>query len=99
MSMDFTIKRWIWFDGESPLKAFCDVAINNQLVIKGVRVVDGRHGLFVSMPRQQGKEGRWYDSVVPLSPEVKAQLSELVLEAYQAHRARQTCSSAIGDKP
>ena len=88
-AMAFTIARWIPFDGCSPLKGFCDVVVGNLLVIRGIRVVEGRSGLFVSMPRQQGKDGKWYDSVTPLSKEVRAAIAETVLEAYQTQRGTQ----------
>lgn len=80
---EFEVKRVIRLTGDGTVKAFCDVAIGNFL-IKGIRVVDGKNGLFVSMPREQGKNGQWYDMVMPLSKDVRAQLSEAVMEAYQS---------------
>ncbi len=81
--MSLTIKRFVRFENEGALKAFCDVVVGNQLLIKGIRVVEGRHGPFISMPRQQGKEGKWYDSVVPLNKDLRAELARLILEAYR----------------
>ena len=79
----FEVKRVIRLHGDGTVKAFCDVAVGN-FVIKGVRVVDGKKGLFVSMPREQGKNGQWYDMVTPLTKEAKAELSEVVMEAFHA---------------
>lgn len=76
------VKRLIRFEGEGSLKAFCDLAIGDAFLIKGLRVVEGRHGLFVSMPRQQGKDAKWYESVVALSKQAEAELSRVVLQAY-----------------
>lgn len=70
-------------DGEGKTKAFCDVAVAG-FVIKGFRVVDGKRGLFVSMPRQQGKDGKWYETASPLDEETRTSLNELILEAYAA---------------
>jgi len=78
-----SVKRIVKFDGEGTLKAYCDLAIDESLLIKGVRVVEGRNGLFVSMPRQQGKNQKWYDSVVALNKEIKSELSRIVLDAYE----------------
>ena len=94
--MDVTITRFVRFDGEGPLKAFCDVAVGGLLLIKGVRVIEGRKGLFVSMPRQQSKEGTWYDSVVPLSRQVRREMSRLVLETFERHRASTTVEEPGG---
>ena len=83
ISLNFEVKRLHKFDGEGKLRAFADIAIEGILLIKGLRIVDGKNGLFVSMPREQGKNGQWYQTVFPLSDEVKSQLDEAVLQAYQ----------------
>lgn len=82
--MDCAITRFVRFEGQGSLKAFCDVAVGELLLIKGIRVVEGRSGPFISMPRQQSKNGKWYDSIVPLKAEVKEQIRRLVLEAFEA---------------
>ena len=78
-----TIKRINKLEGDGTLKAFCDVSIMGAFLIKGVKVVHGKHGLFVSMPREQSKNGKWYETVVPLNQSARAQLSAMVMEAYQ----------------
>ncbi len=78
----FEITRIHRLEGESKLKAFVDVTLAG-FEIRGLRVVDGQNGLFVGMPRSQGKDGRWYPTVSALSKEVQQELSEAVLEAYQ----------------
>ena len=83
METDLTVKRMIKFDGNGSLKAFCDLAIGQLFLIRGFRVVEGKHGLFVSMPRQQGKDQRWYDHVSALTKESKEAVGRVVLEAYQ----------------
>ncbi len=69
-------------DGDSKLKAFVDVSLGG-VIVKGLRVVNGSNGLFVGMPRHQGKDGKWYDTVSLASKETQKQLSDLVLTAYQ----------------
>ena len=81
--MDLTVKRLMKFDGDGSLKAYCDLAIGERFLVKGLRVVKGKSGLFVSMPRQKGKDAKWYDSVVALSREAKQDVDRVVLGAYQ----------------
>ncbi len=69
--------------GDAFTKAFCDVAVADSFLIKGIEILEGEGGLSVSMPRQQGKDGAWGDVVVPLSREVRQWISEAVLRAYQ----------------
>jgi len=70
------------FDNGSSLKAFADVIFNSQLLVKGVKVADGRNGLYVSMPSAQGKDGKWYPTVMLLEDSLKEELQTAVLEAY-----------------
>ncbi len=83
LTLNFEVKRLHKLDGEGKLKAFADVAIEDILLIRGLRIVNGKKGLFVGMPREQGRNGQWYQTVFPLSDEVKSQLNEIVLQAYQ----------------
>jgi stage V sporulation protein G len=68
-------------DNGSALKAFADVVIN-QVLVKGVRIVEGKNGLFVTMPQAQGKDGKWYPTTMLLDEGLKDELQEALLEAY-----------------
>ena len=76
------VSRLHKLDGTGSTKAFCDLSVLDSLVIKGLRVVQGEKGLFVSMPREEGRDGKWYNTVIPLNREVKDEIEKLVLEAY-----------------
>ena len=78
-----SVSRIFKLDTDSKLKAFADVSFSG-IVIKGFSVVNGEKGLFVSMPRHQGKDGKWYDTVIASTKELKQQLAEVVLEAYKS---------------
>ena len=80
---ELAVKRLVKFDGEGSLKAYCDLMIGNLFLVKGLRVVDGKNGMFVSMPRQQSKGGKWFDSVETLTKETKTEVERLVLAAYK----------------
>ena len=75
------VSRIYKVDGDSKLKAFVDISLAG-LVIKGLRIVSGKNGLFLGMPRHQGKDGKWYNTVYPATKEIQQQLSSLVLTAY-----------------
>ena len=57
----FQVKRLVRFEGEGTVKAYCDLAIGSLFLIRGLRIVQGKNGMFVSMPRQQGKDQKWYE--------------------------------------
>ena len=77
------VKRINKIQGEGHAKAFCDVALGDTFLVTGLKVVEGRNGLFVSMPQEMGKDGQWYDTVFPLTKAARQRISETVLEAYQ----------------
>lgn len=66
----------------SPLKAFCDIAINDSFIVKGFRVIEGKTGLFVAMPQEPGKDGKWYSTFMPTRKEVQDEIEKVVLESY-----------------
>jgi stage V sporulation protein G len=78
----FEVVRLHKLDGEGPTKAFCDISVLGGLVINGLRVVAGKEGLFVSMPREVGKDGKWYNTVTAVKRELKDEIDKVVLEAY-----------------
>jgi stage V sporulation protein G len=78
-----SVSRIFKLDTDSKLKAFADVSFSG-ILIKGFSVVNGEKGLFVSMPRHQGKDGKWYNIVTPATKELKQQLTEVILEAYKS---------------
>ena len=84
-SVDLAVKRMTKLDGNGNLKAYCDVSVCEAFIIKSFKVVDGKNGLFVSMPREQGKNGQWYDTVAPLTKEAREHLNQVVLGAYSSN--------------
>ncbi|PIY82012.1 MAG: hypothetical protein COX96_02785 [Candidatus Omnitrophica bacterium CG_4_10_14_0_2_um_filter_44_9] len=84
MSIDIRVNRMHKFeDAEKKLRAFADIEINGSLLVKGIHVIKGKNGIFVSMPRVKGKDDKWYETVQALTPEVKEQISSVVLSAYE----------------
>jgi len=67
------------------LAAFFDIQTNDEIIIKGFRIVNGANGLFVSSPDEKGKDGKYYESVI-LPKEMKSSLEELALEEYNKMR-------------
>jgi stage V sporulation protein G len=82
-NIQFTVEKMFCLPDAGKLKAFADVGVNDALVIKGVRVLEGKKGLFVSMPQEQGKDSKWYDQVVCKSAGIYGELSDKVIEHYK----------------
>lgn len=72
----------------SNLRAFASINIDDELVIKNLKVVDGKKGLFVSYPSEKGSVGEYYDQVYPLNKETRDYIEETILEAYEKVAAK-----------
>ena len=69
------------------LKAIASVSLDGMFVVKGLKVMDSKKGLFVSMPQEivPGKDGqKQYSNIFfPLNNSAKSQLETAVLDAYK----------------
>lgn len=83
MELEFKVARLHKFEGAGVIKAMCDLSVSDQLVVKGFKVIEGKNGLFVGVPQEKGKNGKWYDNAFPLTPEVREAINKVVLSAYQ----------------
>ena len=69
---------------EGNLKAYVDISIDDAIIVKGFKVMDGKNGLFVAMPSVQNKrDEKYYETVSCNNTEVKDDLSNTVLAAYK----------------
>jgi stage V sporulation protein G len=71
------------FGDESKTKAIVDVVMDNDFVIKGVKIVDGVNGLFITMPNKKGRKGNYHDACFPITAKFRNELNEAVLSVYQ----------------
>lgn len=61
--------------------AFFDIQLDNEIIIKGFRIINGSKGLFISAPDEKGKDGKFHETVI-LPKEMKADLEKIALEEY-----------------
>lgn len=62
-------------------KAEASISFNDDLIIAGYRVCDGKNGLFVSPPNHRTK-GQWADSCYAKSKELREFINSSILDAY-----------------
>ena len=71
------------------VKAIASVSLDGMFVVKNLKVMDGKKGLFVSMPQESypGKDGqKQYSNIFfALTNSARMQLQQVVLDAYQQH--------------
>lgn len=67
---------------EAKLKAVASITIDECFVVHDIKVIDGKDGLFVSMPSKKNADGAHKDIAHPIKTETRAELQSVVLEAY-----------------
>lgn len=80
--LDVKVARLHKLESNSSVKAFVDIAVNDSLLLKGIRVVEGKNGIFVSMPREKGKDNKWYETIIPMNERIRSEISNEILYAY-----------------
>jgi stage V sporulation protein G len=71
-------------DKRSNLRAFADVTLDDTLVLKGIKILEGKQGgLFIGFPAQKGRDNKYHDYIIVKSPEFKNTLREQILQAYR----------------
>lgn len=71
----------------SHIKANASVSIGNAFAVHGISVMEGKNGLFISMPKRsytdQSGEKKYSDVFYPVSKEAHDALNKAVLDAYE----------------
>lgn len=73
---------------EGSCKALASVNLNGSFAIRGVKVMEGANGLFVSMPSYRTGNGDYKDVCFPCTREARNEMNEAVLHAYHLSLAQ-----------
>ncbi len=68
---------------EEKLKAFANVTFDEEFVVRGLKVIEGRSGLFVSMPSRRRSDGTYQDIAHPITSKMRSELEAAVVSAYE----------------
>lgn len=71
---------------EEKLKGFANVTFDNSFVVRGLKVISGNAGYFVSMPSRKRPDGSHQDICHPINNETRQMIEVKVLEAYEIER-------------
>ena len=69
---------------EEKLKGFANITFDNAFVIRGLKIINGSKGLFISMPSKRRSDGTFQDIAHPINPDMRKLIEEVVLDAYSS---------------
>jgi stage V sporulation protein G len=71
---------------EERLKAFINITFDDVFVVRGLKVIDGKDGLFVCMPNRKLEGGGHRDIAHPICNSFRKDIEDQVLEEYERVR-------------
>ncbi|MBR2555031.1 MAG: septation regulator SpoVG [Aeriscardovia sp.] len=70
-------------ENKGRLKASGSITFDDAFVVRGLGVVEGKNGLFISMPSRKDTQGKYNDVAFPINNDLRGQITEAVLSAYR----------------
>lgn len=77
---------------EERLKGFANVTFDDAFVIRGMKIIQGNNGYFVSMPSRKRPDGTYQDIAHPVNKDMRTLIEQRVLEAYESELKTQASS-------
>ncbi len=68
---------------EGSCKATASVNIHGDFAVRGIKIMSGSKGLFISMPNYKAGNGEYKDICFPCTKESKAAFDKAILDSYQ----------------
>lgn len=89
----------VFLVNEEKLKAFVSVVIDQCFMINDIKVIQGRDGLFISMPSRRKKNGEFKDVAHPLNNETRRWMESRILSEYGQLREQRDGESQVSASP
>lgn len=67
---------------EDKLKAFVNITFDDVFVVRGLKVIKGANGYFISMPSRKMPDGSFRDIAHPITNEFRQSIEKSVLDKY-----------------
>ena len=67
------------------LRAVVSITIDNAIAIHDIKLVQGDERMFVAMPSRREESGIFRDIIHPISSNVREEIEEKILNAYQTY--------------
>ena len=67
-----------------PLLAFVRVIIDDCFLVRDIKIIKGRSGIFVAMPSRRDPDGGFRDIAHPINRETRQAFEDKILSAWRA---------------
>ncbi|ERP31495.1 septation regulator SpoVG [Chitinivibrio alkaliphilus] len=96
--MDITEVKVMPRQKDGKLLAFANIVFDDAFVVRGIKVIAGNKGLFISMPSRKGKTGKYQDVAHPINNDMRMAIQRAVLDAYEEAAAEENGQVSEGNE-
>ena len=90
MTMQVTDVRVRKLSEEGKMRGIVSVTFDNAFVVHDIKIIEGQNGLFIAMPSRKVSEGEFRDIAHPINAEMRHELQDEILKAYEEAREKAT---------
>ncbi len=84
--MEITEVRIFKMENKGKLLAYANIVLNNSIILKGIKVINGARGIFIAMPaklnNRKGKS-KFIEFYHPINAQSRAIIEKAILEEYK----------------
>lgn len=81
--MDITDVRIRKLSDDGKMRGIVSVTFGGAFVVHDIKIIEGQNGLFIAMPSRKVSEGEFRDIAHPINAEMRSELQEKILKAYE----------------
>jgi len=67
---------------DTRMKGIASVLLDDCFVIRDIRIIEGKEGLFIAMPSRKNADGEYHDIAHPINKETRQLFEEAILAEY-----------------
>ena len=68
---------------EEKLKAYVTITFDDCFIVRDLKIIRGKTGMFVAMPSKKTRDGSFKDIAHPLNSETRQSIEQVILDAYE----------------
>ena len=68
---------------EGKMKAVVSITIDDEFVVRDIKIIEGEKGMFIAMPSRKASDGEYRDIAHPINTATRERLQSMILAKYR----------------
>ena len=64
------------------MKGIASVLLDDCFIVRDIRIIEGKEGLFIAMPSRKNADGEYHDIAHPIDKETRKMFEDAIFEEY-----------------